>query len=1050
MLFRSDEGVTQGFMRVLEEIFEKFREGLEDGTFRSFELYLEDIRREQGQIRQEFASLVNAVILKKGSCDLDILLPAFLMAQRAHFGQQRKQKKSGYSLALENNQRPWHFSDFQKKPFITHPLFVAKLCVNIFYITDEHKLALALLHDVSEDTDVSVAILTKIFGVKTGRWMVRVLHIVNKYMATDFIFDYTSKKPDDFLHSYIMFLVRVLVEGDRFIHILKTADVLANFAELRGLDLKDRIKTLQKVSLYLKLFMETSRLSKRIKRTVLFRLDVKDIFSQAELAQDAFVRRINEDFEGRIFYYQDIFLKRRSSGRKDIVQAMYHFWKAVNGKNIRFYVPLIKRLPMTRAICKVNILNFLPKMAQREIIGALIPHYLVSLMPVVERRGIKGDIEIRWKDDDTEASRNVLLICGRRIFVAHVIKYFWWKTLSARQRAWTRIKALVNPLTRAKVSLEDSFVSAAAEFSEEKAMDSGVTTSSSALVVIISVVALTGFLFVVRAFRDLMGARRVKLEGIPESLWLIRFHNNPRLKHDRPLQHFIAESIFDRDADWQIGQSNQSIFVKAGFGLRKEIVGLVKIDLHPRGYHFRSPWFSEQFVNIPCALISYLEILELHRRKGISREVIKETVRISQEAGLNGVCVVNVPKGKVSHWRHLGFEVVDPGKVIVGMRLSEEKAKELLAASSALNKTAAFASAPIKEDEALKSLSEVIRTQGTGNQGISPFGQGFPRLPLGAQPQPQLISQPDPRVSDDKKLLVLLKEFMRLLPSWETSFSKAMDLQGEEQYLEAIEIYQKQCIPLAEEMQKEIDSFGGFQKLKALMLSVPEGYQKGIGQIMSAFQEVKINSYANLADCQKELKLYGEALRNCLEVEHVSESNFGVPTRIADFYFLTGNKDQAETYYAKALNVLLKNESQIQEQYFDEFMADVLIYYAAEKEDTEDFVKEANQVISKSEAFANAFFHEVLESFAQKFVRHFEEANGEQAKRESLERLAKAQAALEALRLVPSETPVWPGDNKNLAGLYRSLMVVVNARARTASHEVDKRFLEAQIGRAHV
>jgi GTP pyrophosphokinase len=75
-----------------------------------------------------------------GDVDRDLVARAFRFAAAAHEGQQRR---SG-------------------KPFITHPVGVAKICAQLRL--DEQTIAAALLHDVVEDTDVDLATLREEFG----------------------------------------------------------------------------------------------------------------------------------------------------------------------------------------------------------------------------------------------------------------------------------------------------------------------------------------------------------------------------------------------------------------------------------------------------------------------------------------------------------------------------------------------------------------------------------------------------------------------------------------------------------------------------------------------------------------------------------------------------------------------------------------------------------------------------------------------------------------------------------------------------------------------
>src|SRR5947209_7332028 len=76
--------------------------------------------------------LLTELTAQRGDVGVDLVTRAFRVAAAAHEGQQRR---SG-------------------EPFITHPVGVAKICVELRL--DEETIAAALLHDVVEDTDVTI------------------------------------------------------------------------------------------------------------------------------------------------------------------------------------------------------------------------------------------------------------------------------------------------------------------------------------------------------------------------------------------------------------------------------------------------------------------------------------------------------------------------------------------------------------------------------------------------------------------------------------------------------------------------------------------------------------------------------------------------------------------------------------------------------------------------------------------------------------------------------------------------------------------------------
>jgi len=98
---------------------------------------------EAGERREELLEgLLTELTAQRGDVGVELVTRAFRFAAAAHEGQQRR---SG-------------------EPFITHPVGVARICVELRL--DEETVAAALLHDVVEDTDVDLDTLREEFGAE--------------------------------------------------------------------------------------------------------------------------------------------------------------------------------------------------------------------------------------------------------------------------------------------------------------------------------------------------------------------------------------------------------------------------------------------------------------------------------------------------------------------------------------------------------------------------------------------------------------------------------------------------------------------------------------------------------------------------------------------------------------------------------------------------------------------------------------------------------------------------------------------------------------------
>src|SRR5579871_5695193 len=104
--------------------------------------YTESMSRVEaaGKHEELLEGLLTELTAQRGDVGVELVTRAFRFAAAAHEGQQRR---SG-------------------DPFITHPVGVAKICVELRL--DEETVAAALLHDVVEDTEIDIETIREEFG----------------------------------------------------------------------------------------------------------------------------------------------------------------------------------------------------------------------------------------------------------------------------------------------------------------------------------------------------------------------------------------------------------------------------------------------------------------------------------------------------------------------------------------------------------------------------------------------------------------------------------------------------------------------------------------------------------------------------------------------------------------------------------------------------------------------------------------------------------------------------------------------------------------------
>lgn len=151
--------------------------------------------------------MTNDVIIRKAVEELKLYLPTGLRKA------ERKLIENAFTLA-----RDAHASQTRKsgEPYILHPLAVALIVVREMRQTDVAVIAAALLHDVVEDTDVTIEQIRSKFGADVA-----------------FLVDAVTKPNKDQVDNFQHILASV--NGDVRVLVLKLSDRLHNIRTLEGL-----------------------------------------------------------------------------------------------------------------------------------------------------------------------------------------------------------------------------------------------------------------------------------------------------------------------------------------------------------------------------------------------------------------------------------------------------------------------------------------------------------------------------------------------------------------------------------------------------------------------------------------------------------------------------------------------------------------------------------------------------------------------------------------------------------------------------------------------
>lgn len=256
----------------------------------------EIIREDHIHINNQFNRLLHLLERKSGNplsaIDKTVLLQAYKIAYRSHDGQFRR----AYKIIPTGDAR---------RKYIEHPIRVAKIMVDSFEATDPIMLAVALFHDVLEDTEIDVADIVAAFkNEDTKGRIISAIKILTKPES--------EKALKSKLHNhleYFTYMAKIITAGDKILNdqelvtwlrfVLpraKAADKIHNRRSLKGRKPEGRIKEICRNVNALVLFMESSNLSPEEKLKVLAEFDrsLFEIFNLLDFKKEENTKKFHE------------------------------------------------------------------------------------------------------------------------------------------------------------------------------------------------------------------------------------------------------------------------------------------------------------------------------------------------------------------------------------------------------------------------------------------------------------------------------------------------------------------------------------------------------------------------------------------------------------------------------------------------------------------------------------------------------------------------------------------------------------------------------------
>ncbi len=258
---------------------------------------------EKKLIQREYRKLLKTVRSKMDNTDKVNIRSAFEMAVQAHSKQRRK----------------------TGEPYILHPIEVARICVEEIGLGPTAVVA-ALLHDVVEDTEISLAEIDKMFGS-------RVAMIVDGLTKLDGLYNVESPQAENFKK-----VLSTLVQDVRVV-LIKMADRLHNMRTLGAMPRHKQLKIAaeteyiyaplaHRLGLY-KIKTEYQDLCMKIREPETY----KEIALKLQETKSERTRYINEFIKPLTESLNEIEFSYRITGRP---KSLYSIWNKIKKKGVPF------------------------------------------------------------------------------------------------------------------------------------------------------------------------------------------------------------------------------------------------------------------------------------------------------------------------------------------------------------------------------------------------------------------------------------------------------------------------------------------------------------------------------------------------------------------------------------------------------------------------------------------------------------------------------------------------------------------------------------------
>jgi GTP pyrophosphokinase len=266
---------------------------------------LEYTTEDETLISERFGDLLRSCEkIVKGPEDMDMIIRAFNVAKEAHKGVRRR---SG-------------------EPYILHPIAVAKICVDEIGLGVKSVVA-SLLHDVVEDTDLTVEDIASMFSPKIASMVDGLTKIAGVFAAD------TSQQAESFRKMLLTLLddVRVIL--------IKIADRLHNMRTLGSMPREKQIKiTSETIYLFAPLAYrlglyaiksELENLSLKYRFPEQYK-EIEDKLKATEAKRDQFIEKFDTPIIAKL---RENGVDFEISGR---VKSVYSIWRKMQTKQIPF------------------------------------------------------------------------------------------------------------------------------------------------------------------------------------------------------------------------------------------------------------------------------------------------------------------------------------------------------------------------------------------------------------------------------------------------------------------------------------------------------------------------------------------------------------------------------------------------------------------------------------------------------------------------------------------------------------------------------------------